>query len=236
MKVPGVEYNSPRAFSPREKLTLAVAPRACAWGIRAIGLTLRTEIRGAELFQQALETNGHVIIGFWHETIAMAIWRYRGTNYHTMTSYSYDGELAARAVDQFGLRAVRGSTSEGGSSALRELEKALAQIEGAGITPDGPRGPRRVAQPGAAILAARTQTPIIPHAVAAAPAWRLRSWDRFMVPKPFAKVIHAYGPPIPPPAHDTPEDVEETRAALERALNTLHQDLEDELGLHVFEG
>ena len=57
-----------------------------------------------------------------------------------------------------------------------------------------------------------------------------------MVPKPFAKVIHAYGPPIPPPAHDTPEDVEETRAALERALNTLHQDLEDELGLHVFEG
>lgn len=235
MKVPGVEYNSPRIFSPREKLTLAVAPRACAWGIRAIGLTLRTEVRGAEHFQHALESNGHVIIAFWHETIAMAIWRYRGTNYHTMTSYSYDGELAARAVEQFGLRAVRGSTSEGGSSALRELEKAIAQIEGAGITPDGPRGPRRIAQPGAAILAARTQTPIIPHAVAATPAWRLRSWDRFMVPKPFAKVVHLYGPPIAPPANDSHDAVETTRAEIEQALNVLHTNLEEELGLHVFE-
>lgn len=235
MNVPGVEYRSPKRFMLRQKLTLAIVPRVCGWGIRAIGLTLRSEIRHQDRFERALQRNGHVIIAFWHETIAMAIWRYRGTGYHTMTSYSYDGELAAQAVRQFGLRAVRGSTSEGGGSALRELEKAIAHVEGVGITPDGPRGPRRVAQPGAAILAARTQTPIIPHAVAVSPAWRLRSWDRFLVPKPFARAIHVYGEPIDPPHSESPEDVEATRAEMDRALNALHRDLEAELGLHVFE-
>lgn len=235
MNIPGVEYRSPRTFTPRQRLTLALVPRVCAWGIRALGITLHSEIRHAERFERALEKNGHVIIAFWHETIAMAIWRYRGTGYHTMTSYSYDGELAAQAVRPFGLRAVRGSTSEGGGGALRELEKALVHVEGVGITPDGPRGPRRVVQPGAAILAARTQTPVIPHAVAAKPAWRLRSWDRFMVPKPFSIVVHAYGEPIPPPPDESPEAVESTRIAIERGLNELHRDLENELDLDVYE-
>ncbi len=235
MNIPGVEYRSPKVFTSKQRLTLAIAPRVCAIGIRAIGLSLRTEMRHADRFQRALESNGHVIIAFWHETIAMAIWRYRRTGYHTMTSFSYDGELAARGVRQFGLRAVRGSTSEGGGSALRELEKAIAHIEGIGITPDGPHGPRRVAQAGAAILAARTQTPIIPHAVAAVPAWRLRSWDRFMVPKPFSKVVHDYGNPILPPSDESRETIEATRAELERALNTLHENLENEMGLDVFQ-
>jgi lysophospholipid acyltransferase (LPLAT)-like uncharacterized protein len=196
VNVPGVEYHSPHPFTRKQRLSLAAYPAAGALFIRALGATYREEVRGAKHFEDALSKNGKVIIGFWHETIAMAIWHYRGRGYHTMTSYSYDGELAARAVRWFGLRAVRGSTSEGGGSALRELEKALAQIEGAGITPDGPRGPRRIAQAGAAILAARTGTPMIAHAVAARPAWRLRSWDRFLVPKPFARVIHATARPF----------------------------------------
>jgi len=234
VNVPGVEYQSPHPFTFKQKLSLTAYPALGSCCIRALGATLREEVRGAEHFQDALGHNGKVIIGFWHESIAMAIWHYRGRGYHTMTSYSYDGELAARAVRWFGLRAVRGSTSEGGGSALRELEKALAQIEGAGITPDGPRGPRRIAQAGAAILAARTGTPIIAHAVAARPSWRLRSWDRFLIPKPFSRVIHAYGAPIPPPAGESPEAIESARATLEESLNALHHALETELGVDVF--
>jgi hypothetical protein len=200
-----------------------------------LSLTLRNEVRHEDRFRDALGHNGHVIIAFWHECIAMGLWHYRGSGYHTMTSYSYDGELAARTVRRLGARAVRGSTSAGGRGALRELEKAMVQVEGVGITPDGPRGPRRVAQPGAAILAARTQTPIIPHAIATTSAWRLRSWDRFMIPKPFAKVIHVYGEPVPPPPDESREAIESTQAEMERALNAVHHEVEQELDQQIFD-
>jgi len=234
LNVPGVEYTSPRTFTLRQRLTLAIAPQLCALIIRAIALTFRTEIRNEHCYQRVIDEHGHVIVALWHEAILMGLWRYRDRGTHSMTSYSYDGELAARIIRPFGARAVRGSTSEGGSGALRELEKALPHIESVALTPDGPRGPRRVAQVGTAILAARTQIPIIPHAAAATPAWRLRSWDRFTIPKPFARIVHVYGEPIPPPPNESREAIESVRSQMDYALNKLHRELEDELGLEIF--
>jgi len=235
LNVPGVEYSSPRTFTSKQRLTLALAPPLGALAIRALSSTLRNEVRHEDRFKKALDLNGHVIFAVWHECIAMGLWHYRGRGYHTMTSCSYDGELAAQTAQRFGVHAVRGSSSEGGGGALRELEKAIAHVEGIGITPDGPRGPRRVVQAGAVILAARTQTPLIPHAISATSAWRLRSWDRFMIPKPFATIVHAYGDPIPPPKDDSHEAVESTRVELENALNAIHRELETELDQHVFD-
>ena len=91
---------------------------------------------------------------------------------------------------------------------------------------DGPVGPRRVAKPGIAILAARTGLPIIPHAFTARPVWRLNSWDKFPIPKPLAKIRSAYGLPIPPPPDDSPEAVEATRLQVETELNRLHEEIE----------
>jgi lysophospholipid acyltransferase (LPLAT)-like uncharacterized protein len=231
LKLSGLDYTSPRRFTFKQRITLAIVPRAIAWGLFLISLTLRRKVLHPELWQAAMKPSGRVIIAFWHETIALAVCRYRGLGYHTLTSYSYDGELAARTIRPFGMNAVRGSTSEGGSSGLRQLALALEQIEAVGITPDGPKGPRRVAHPGAAILAARTQTPIIPHAFAVDRAWRLRSWDRFIVPKPFARIVEQYGEPISPPPDESAESIESTRQEMENALNALHQSIESQLGV-----
>jgi hypothetical protein len=96
-----------------------------------------------------------------------------------------------------------------------------------GFTLDGPRGPRRAAKSGVAILAARTQVPILPNAFAASAAWRLRSWDRFVVPKPFSRILCAYGPPIAPPADESAESIEAKRLEVEAALNTLQTELDE---------
>ena len=110
------------------------------------------------------------------------------------------------------------------------MEKVLGKVPAVGLTLDGPRGPRRVAKAGIAILAARTQTPLVPVAAALDRAWRLRSWDRFMIPKPFARVIYAFAEPIAPPAEDTPEAVEAVRLQVELALNALHDEIERKFG------
>jgi len=133
-------------------------------------------------------------------------------------------------VHCFGAETVRGSSSNGGSEALREMEKVLGRVAAIGITLDGPRGPRRVAKPGLAILAARTGTPIIPNAVSITRCWRTRSWDEFMIPKPFARCIYAFGTPIPPPATEHPDDIEITRAKIEHDLNALHAEVEQAVG------
>lgn len=199
--------------------------------LRIIFLTCRVEIRNYEYLKGEIASHGKTLIAFWHEVLALAMWRYRGTRYHTLISYSYDGEMAARVIRWFGLRALRGSSSRGGSEALRQMELALRQGITIGFTLDGPRGPRRKAKPGIAILSGRTQVPVVPCAFAVDRAWRLRSWDRFVVPKPFSRIVCVCGPPIPPPADDTAETVERHRTRVESALNALHQELEQELGV-----
>jgi lysophospholipid acyltransferase (LPLAT)-like uncharacterized protein len=121
--------------------------------------------------------------------------------------------------------AVRGSSSKGGSEALRDLAVVLQHVSVVALTLDGPHGPRRIAKPGAAILAARTGVPIIPHAFAVRSAWRLQSWDQFMIAKPFAQVISVYGAPIPPPVNTNPDTIEETRLRVENSLNDLYQEI-----------
>ena len=97
------------------------------------------------------------------------------------------------------------------------------------ITPDGPRGPAERVKPGLVFLASRTGFPIVPVASAARPAWRLRSWDGFRVPKPFARVLVAYGTPIPVPADLDRDALEATRRAVEAAIADLTGSLEARL-------
>jgi lysophospholipid acyltransferase (LPLAT)-like uncharacterized protein len=112
-----------------------------------------------------------------------------------LVSRSRDGALAARYVRHFGLSVARGSSSRGGGAGLRSLVAALRGGADVAIVPDGPRGPSEQLQPGAVVLAALTGMPVVPVAVGARPSRRLRSWDRFMVPWPFARCVLAFGPP-----------------------------------------
>ena len=132
-----------------------------------------------------------------------------------LASRSRDGELVARWVTRFGLRVVRGSSSHGGAEALRELTAALRAGEDVAVVPDGPRGPREQLQPGVVVLAALSGAPVVPFGFAARPARRLASWDRFMVPLPFARAAAVFGKPF---AVAREADRETARADLERAL------------------
>jgi lysophospholipid acyltransferase (LPLAT)-like uncharacterized protein len=113
-----------------------------------------------------------------------------------LVSRSRDGELVARYLARFGLDTVRGSTSRGGREAGRALVAAVRRGSDIAVVPDGPRGPRGRLQPGVVTLAALTGAPIVPVAVAARPALRLRSWDAFMIPWPFARCAVVFGPPL----------------------------------------
>ncbi|MFP4499791.1 MAG: lysophospholipid acyltransferase family protein [Candidatus Hydrogenedentota bacterium] len=227
MKLPGIAYDSPYTFTHKQRLALRLQPPLVAAALKGLILTCRFEQRETHRLREFQERG--VLCAVWHETMAMAACQFRGTNYHTLTSFSYDGELAARIVRCMGLNAVRGSSSRGGGAGLRNLQQAFEQVKVAGFTLDGPRGPRRVAKPGLSILSGRTQAPILPLAYAINRAWRLHSWDRFPIPKPFSHIVGVVGAPISPPPDDGFEVVENHRVLVQNALNTLHKELEDEI-------
>jgi len=225
----GLTYHSPCTFTRRQQVILAVSSPLIAGAFKAACATCRQERRGLNHLNTSLETAQHVILAIWHETLGLAAWHFRNTGYHTLTSYSFDGELAARIVRHFGLYALRGSSSRGGSEALRQLERATAVVPAVGFTLDGPKGPRRIAKPGIAVLAMRTGLPVVPVALAATRCWRMHSWDKLIIPKPFARLVSVYGEPIYPPPQETAAAIESLRTEVESALNRLHESLEEEL-------
>jgi lysophospholipid acyltransferase (LPLAT)-like uncharacterized protein len=121
--------------------------------------------------------------------------QHRGEGITVLISEHRDGELITQVAERLGLRAVRGSTTRGASRALLAMTRLLGEGAELAITPDGPRGPARTFAPGALIVAHRSGVPIIPIGVAASRAWRLKSWDTFLIPKPFAAISIVYGEP-----------------------------------------
>ncbi len=208
-----------------------VFPPVLAGIMRTLFTTCTVEVRGGAQADRALGRDGHTLVAFWHESMHLACWIYRGHNVHTLTSHSYDGELGARVIRRFGLEAVRGSSSMGGSEGLREMQLAARQVPQLGFTVDGPRGPRRIAKPGIGILAARAQLPVIPLAIVPVRCRRLSSWDRLPIPLPFSRIVFSFGESVPVPLSDSKEHVEEMRLAVEQRLNRLHESIEkEELG------
>lgn len=228
MKLPELVYTSPVQFTRKQRMQLAVIPPVASALAKALCAFNRCEVRNAHYLSETLDEHGMAIVGIWHETALMAAAHHRGNNFHALTSYSFDGELAARLLACYGIESVRGSSSRGGSAGLHQLEKALPLVRVVGLTMDGPRGPHREAKPGVAILAARTGAPIVPNAFVASRCWRLRTWDRFPVPKAFGTIVCAFGEPIFAPEVTTPESIEETRLQVQNALNALHAEIERE--------
>jgi lysophospholipid acyltransferase (LPLAT)-like uncharacterized protein len=137
------------------------------------------------------------IYAFWHSQMLPLLTLHRDLGVAVLISAHRDGELIARAAERFGFRTVRGSTSRGAAAALRGLERALADGYSVAVTPDGPRGPAEEFAPGVLIAAQRTGAPIVLTAAAPSRAWRLSTWDQFVIPKPFARIVVAYTGQIP---------------------------------------
>jgi lysophospholipid acyltransferase (LPLAT)-like uncharacterized protein len=132
-----------------------------------------------------------------------------------------DGELISRVVERLGFRPVRGSSTRGGVPALRELLRAAERGQDLAFTPDGPRGPRGRVQPGVVQAAMTSGLPIQTSAIAIDRVKRLRSWDRFLVPRPFARVLLRYGPRVTIPPDLDHEGREEHRRRLEKLMRDL---------------
>jgi lysophospholipid acyltransferase (LPLAT)-like uncharacterized protein len=229
--IPGLRYDSPVAFTARQRLLLGVAAPLFAATVRLLAGTCRHETRGLDVWEKVRQGHGRAIVAVWHESTVMATHHYRNAGMHALAGYSFDAECAARAIRHLGILSVRGSSSSGGGQALRDLAVVLDNAGPVMMTVDGPRGPRRVAKPGAAILAARTGIPIVPHAFAVRPAWRLRSWDRLSIIKPFSRIVSVYAPAIAPPRNSSPFAIEETRQQVEASLNAAQRQVEAMLGM-----
>ncbi|MEJ0017915.1 MAG: lysophospholipid acyltransferase family protein [Acetobacteraceae bacterium] len=141
-----------------------------------------------------------VVVAFWHERLPMMpmLWvlarqmpegRSVGNRAHVLVSQHRDGRFIGAVVSRFALDVVLGSSSRGGAKGLRILLNLLAGGDHIAITPDGPRGPRRVAAAGVAQLAALSGAPVLPCAAQTTRHWVLRTWDRMAVPKPFGRGV-----------------------------------------------
>ncbi|HEU4642397.1 MAG TPA: lysophospholipid acyltransferase family protein [Gemmatimonadaceae bacterium] len=178
--------------------------RRVALAVRLGGVVLRLLARTWRIREvnrapsQALRDAGRpVIFTLWHGEMLALLWHHRREGITVLISEHGDGEIIARVAESLGFRTVRGSTSRGADRALLGMSRVVQQGGDLAFTPDGPRGPARVFAPGALIVAQRSGAPIVTLAVTTRRCWRLRSWDRFMIPKPFARIAIAYGAPAP---------------------------------------
>ena len=207
--------------SRRKRLEAAVIA-ACGYRlIAALGATLRWRVEGLEHFDAIVGSGRQPIMGFWHGRILTATYYFRRRGIVVITSENFDGEWIAGIIERFGYGTARGSTSRGARKALLQLRRELAAGHPAGFTLDGPRGPARVAQPGAVWLAKATGNPVLPFHLEATRHWTLGSWDRTQIPKPFTTVALVVGESfdVPPDADDAA--IEAGRMMLEERLRTL---------------
>lgn len=172
-----------------------------AWlGGAVLGLLARTwrvEVRSEQHWKGLVQARTRFVFLLWHETLLPLLWHHRRQHIAIVVSEAQDGRYLAAWASRLGYRCLFGSSTRGGARALLQAVRTTEEGIPVAFTPDGPRGPRRELKPGILAAAARAGALVLPIAAAADRAWRLRSWDRFMIPKPFARVRIAYGEPYP---------------------------------------
>ena len=190
-----------------------------AWVIRLWMGTLRVRCRclGPDVDPHRRELRGRYVYAFWHENMMLPAYCYARPDIWVLISQHADGQLIAEVCRHLGFRTVRGSTTRGGVEAVRQMLR-LGRKGHLASTPDGPRGPRRHVQPGLVYLAARTGMPIVPVGIGFRRHWRLRSWDRFAVPRPWGLGACVLGEPIDVPADAGRATLAEYSERVEAAL------------------
>jgi len=186
--------------------------------ISLVGATTRVSVRGRAHLQGLREKNQRFVYAFWHERQVFFTYSHRGAGISVLVSRSRDGDLIARAMEISRIHAVRGSSSRGASAALLAMIASHESGRQLGITPDGPKGPRRAVKPGVLYIAQKLGLPIVPitNAVSRKLVFK-KSWDRFQLPLPFGRAVIAVGEPISVgPADDLAAKAAELKEALDR--------------------
>lgn len=209
------------------RLTVAAGGWLAAGVLRALGATWRVR----QVADDDPLARGEPAIGaLWHRALFPAAWRFRDLGAAIPVSRSRDGDRIVAVLDRLGYGpSPRGSSSRGGPGALAGAIRAAREGRVIGVLCDGPRGPARRCKPGVLAIARATGLPLHPVAIAARPALTFPSWDRTVLPLPFARVLVAGGAPIPVPADAGREELERLRQALEQELERLQHLAESEL-------
>jgi lysophospholipid acyltransferase (LPLAT)-like uncharacterized protein len=216
-----------RLRDPRhDALLVRLLGRLGAWLVRLLSATWRVRVSGDDPFA----TGRPFVAGVWHESMIAAGGCFRDRAIAVPVSRSRDGELVDAVLHNLGFaESPRGSSSRGSASLLLQMIRRVRAGTVVGVLLDGPRGPARHAKPGALALASATGAPLVPVGFAARPARRFGSWDRTLLPLPFARVRCHYGPALSVPKRPAAERLEELRRELEQQLDRLNRDLEREL-------
>ena len=203
---------------------------AGGWLLRLLGRTWRIDWVRIPRGEVLPPGGGRCIYAFWHARLLPLCFTHRDRDIVVLVSRHRDGELIARIVARLGFDPARGSSTRGGEEALREMLRLAGGGRLLAISPDGPRGPACVVKPGLAYLASRTGFPVIPVAAAAARGWRLKSWDRFLIPAPFTRLTVAHGAAHAVPAGLDEEQLEAWRLRLQEAIEGVTAEVDRRVG------
>lgn len=191
-----------------------------AWLVRRLVGTCRFHFRYADPTVDpavARRTGQRYIYAFFHEVMLFPAYYWAWPEMQILISDHRDGELITQVVRRLGFSVVRGSTTRGGTRALREMTHRIDRGHLC-VTPDGPRGPRRHVQQGLVYLSSRTGLPIVGAGMAFRRPWRARSWDRFAVPRPFGVAACVVPPPLRVPPDADRDTIEDCRREVERRM------------------
>ena len=197
--------------------------RLLSWLLRGLFVTLRPEYVQRQVEQRVQGARTPILLTFWHGRMLyfLKLYEYLGARMTILVSHSRDGELVTQLLSRFGVPTTRGSTTRGGARGLLTVVNKVRSGNHAGFTPDGPRGPRYQVQPGLVLVAKRTGAPILPMTFGA--QWKrvLASWDAFLLPLPFSRIVVVYGEPIYVPADASAADMEAKRREVETSLRRI---------------
>ncbi len=209
------------AYSLTERLTIRALDLLFYVVIRVIGMTIRFEVEGWGNYESVIASGRRPVWPFWHERIFLSTIYFRNRGITVITSKSKDGEYIARFIQRFGFGAIRGSSSRGGSRALIEMKRAMADGVEIAFTADGPRGPRHVAKPGPVYLAKLTGNPVLPFLMEPARYWTLKTWDRLQIPKPFSRALLIIAEPFDVASDASETEIEAKVGEMQRSLDRL---------------
>ncbi len=198
-------------YTFKQRVIIRLAGFLLFWLIRVIGTTLKFEVVGREHHTEAQP----LVYCFWHNRIPTATFFWRNRGIVVMSSQSFDSEYIARFIQRFGYGTAKGSSTRGARAGLIQMIRAVRAGKSAAFTVDGPRGPIYVAKPGALLLAAKSGAPILPFSISLDRCWRLKSWDRIEIPKPFARAVVIIGQPIFVKDGNSEAELERFQRALE---------------------
>jgi len=212
--------SSPGDLTPWQRFQIRLLGWVGYWAVRLIGSSLRWEFHGWPNWEAGQALGKRLIYTFWHREIFAATWCWRERGIVVMRSHNFDGQFTGRVIEKHGYGSVAGSASRGAARALVGMVRAIQRGQDAAFTIDGPRGPRCVAKPGAAMLAKATGAAILCFHIRPARAWVFsKSWDGNEIPRPFSRAATFIAPPIlvSPDADDAEQarKLQEVQAALD---------------------